>query len=152
MPGTLGGLDTLSRGWRSADRQQPHREQDPAGGCWAFELAVGRLSARRSACRRDYEPDPVRQAQRTRSVPLPQGRARAPTHSIRQPSRGTTATSLATDMSPPYNASHAVDSAVRIAGRMVLDDFAKTWKLHNPLSTEQLAFAGRESTVKSVGF
>ena len=55
-------------------------------------------------------------------------------------------------MSPPYSASHPVDSAIRIAERMVLDDFAKTWTLYNPLSTEQLAFAGRESTVKSVGY
>jgi hypothetical protein len=55
-------------------------------------------------------------------------------------------------MSPSYKASHAVDSAVRIAKRLVLEDFAKAWRLHNPLSTEQLAFAGRESTVKSVGY
>lgn len=55
-------------------------------------------------------------------------------------------------MSPPYKASHALGSAVRVADRMVLDDFAKTWKLHNPLTTEQLAFAGYDSTVKSVGF
>ena len=42
----------------------------------------------------------------------------------------------------PYNAAHAVGSSVRIAARAVLDGFAKTWKLHNPLISEQLAFAG----------
>jgi hypothetical protein len=55
-------------------------------------------------------------------------------------------------MSVPYHASHAVGSAVRIAARNVLDNFAKTWRLHNPLTTEQLAFAGHASTIKSVGY
>jgi hypothetical protein len=55
-------------------------------------------------------------------------------------------------MSAPYHASHTVGSAVRIVERKVLDDFAKTWRLHNPLTAEQLAFAGRESTIKSVGY
>lgn len=59
---------------------------------------------------------------------------------------------MATHMSPPYKASHAVGSAVRIAEREVLEQFAKAWKLHNPLRTEQLAFGGREAIVKSVGF
>ena len=40
----------------------------------------------------------------------------------------------------------------RIEERMVLDNFAKTWTLHNPLTAEQLAFAGHEATVKSVGY
>jgi hypothetical protein len=52
----------------------------------------------------------------------------------------------------PYKANYATGSAVRVAKKGVLDDFAKTWKLHNPLTTEQLAFADRETTVKSVGY
>ncbi len=52
--------------------------------------------------------------------------------------------SLATDMTGPYKASHTVGSIVRIAGRRVLNDFVRTWRLHNPLTADQLAFAGRE--------
>lgn len=55
-------------------------------------------------------------------------------------------------MSSPYKASHPAGAAVRIAERMVLDNFAKTWTLHNPLTAEQLAFAGHEAVVKSVGY
>jgi hypothetical protein len=55
-------------------------------------------------------------------------------------------------MSPAYDAAYTVGSAVRIAERMVLDDFARTWKLHNPLTTEQLTFAGHKATVKSLGY
>jgi hypothetical protein len=52
----------------------------------------------------------------------------------------------------PYQASHAVGSVVQIAERKVLDDFARTWRLHNPLTPDQLAFAGRDFTIKSVGY
>lgn len=55
-------------------------------------------------------------------------------------------------MSTPYKATHAVGSAVRIAKREVLDHFAETWRLHNPLNVDQLAFAGREVIVQSVGY
>jgi hypothetical protein len=40
---------------------------------------------------------------------------------------------------------------VRIASRSRLDDFICTWKFHHKLQQEQLAFAGRETTVKSSG-
>jgi hypothetical protein len=55
-------------------------------------------------------------------------------------------------VSGPYKACHAAGSAVRVAERKILDDFAKNWKLHNPLTPDQLAFAGHVSTVKSVGY
>jgi hypothetical protein len=59
---------------------------------------------------------------------------------------------LGTDVNAPYKASHAEGSSVRVAERKGLEDFARTWKLHNPLTPEQFAFAGRETTVKSVGY
>ena len=55
-------------------------------------------------------------------------------------------------MNAPYKACHTAGSTVRVAERKILADFVNTWKPHNPLTTEQLAFAGRESTVKSVGY
>jgi hypothetical protein len=51
------------------------------------------------------------------------------------------------------NRAKALSFAWRVLfGRSALDGFAKTWKYHDPLMPEQLAFAGREATVKSVGF
>jgi len=47
---------------------------------------------------------------------------------------------------------HTTGSAVRVANESVLENFAKIWKLHHPLTPEQLAFAGRETIVTSVGF
>ena len=41
---------------------------------------------------------------------------------------------------------------MRIADRAHLEEFARTWKLHNPLKPGQLTFAGRTAKVKSVGF
>ena len=55
-------------------------------------------------------------------------------------------------MNAPYEARHAEGSTVRVAERQVLEAFAKAWKLHNPLTPDQLAFAGRETTVMSVGY
>jgi hypothetical protein len=55
-------------------------------------------------------------------------------------------------MNAPYKASNAIGSAVRVVERAVLEHFKESWKLHNPLITEQLAFAGREATVKSIGY
>ena len=43
-------------------------------------------------------------------------------------------------------------SIVLIAERHALEHFRQTWKLHNPLVTEQLAFAGSRATIASVGF
>jgi len=52
----------------------------------------------------------------------------------------------------PYEESFPVGSRVRIADRPVLEDFLKTWKYHNPLESEQLAFAGKVTQVVKVGF
>jgi len=43
-------------------------------------------------------------------------------------------------------------SAVQIADRLFLEDFLKTWKLHNKLEPEQLSYAGQIAEVESVGF
>jgi hypothetical protein len=52
----------------------------------------------------------------------------------------------------PYEESFPVGSQVRIADRPVLEGFLKTWKYHNPLEFEQLAFAGKVAQVEKVGF
>jgi len=41
---------------------------------------------------------------------------------------------------------------VLIRDREFLERFMAEWKLHNPLEPSQLAFAGRASSVKSVGY
>jgi hypothetical protein len=52
----------------------------------------------------------------------------------------------------PYKEEFPVGSHVRIAGRLVLEQFLQTWKFHNPLKPEQRAFAGEVAKVASVGF
>ena len=51
-----------------------------------------------------------------------------------------------------YEESFPAGTWVRIAEREALDEFLRTWKLHNPLKTEQLAFAGDVAEVENVGF
>jgi hypothetical protein len=41
---------------------------------------------------------------------------------------------------------------VQIADLKRLEEFKKTWLLHNPLTSEQLSFASSRGTVSSVGF
>ena len=55
-------------------------------------------------------------------------------------------------MSVPYKARHSAGSTVRVAAKNVLEDFAKTWNLHNPLTPKQLAYAGRKTKVESIGY
>jgi hypothetical protein len=43
-------------------------------------------------------------------------------------------------------------SKVRVKDGAFLESFRQTWRLHNPLETEQLGYAGRDATVASVGF
>jgi hypothetical protein len=43
-------------------------------------------------------------------------------------------------------------SRVRIVDRRRLTDFQRTWKFHDPVSDDMLAFAGRTSIVVGVGF
>jgi hypothetical protein len=53
---------------------------------------------------------------------------------------------------PPYSAQFQEGSSVRVADRIFLEEFMKTWKYHHPLASEQLAYAGTVATVKSVGY
>jgi hypothetical protein len=52
----------------------------------------------------------------------------------------------------PYKEEFSKGSAVKIASRSFLEDFLKTWKLHNKLQPEQLDYAGQTAEVESVGF
>lgn len=52
----------------------------------------------------------------------------------------------------PYKEAFPTGSQVRVADRPVLEQFLKTWKFHNPLEAEQLAFAGKSAKVAKVGF
>jgi hypothetical protein len=45
-------------------------------------------------------------------------------------------------------AKFAEGSAVRIASLQVLQEFKKSWQIHNPLVLEQLAYANTIATVK----
>jgi hypothetical protein len=51
-----------------------------------------------------------------------------------------------------YKAKFVAGSEVRVAARDVLEEFLREWKYHHPLAPEQLEFAGRIATVRSVGF
>src|SRR5438132_423055 len=53
---------------------------------------------------------------------------------------------------PACLALDAVGTPGQIADRASLEEFRTTWRHHNPLSAEQLAYAGRSTTVKEVGF
>jgi len=52
----------------------------------------------------------------------------------------------------PYREEYPVGTEVRIADRRVLEDFIERWKLHNKLQPEQLDYASKTGTIKSVGF
>jgi len=52
----------------------------------------------------------------------------------------------------PYQEEFPVGSLVKIAERAALEDFARSWQLHNILSPEQLNPAGKVGNIKSVGF
>ena len=51
-----------------------------------------------------------------------------------------------------YNAEFPKGSMVRVASRAYLEDFLKTWKLHDKLQSEQLDYAEQIAEVESVGF
>jgi len=53
---------------------------------------------------------------------------------------------------PDYKADFPRGTAVRVADLSDLQAFRDTWKLHHPLSSEQLSFAGRATTVSDVSF
>jgi hypothetical protein len=52
----------------------------------------------------------------------------------------------------PYKAEFPKGSVVKVASRSILENFLKTWRLHNKLQPEQLEHAGIVAEVESVGF
>jgi hypothetical protein len=52
----------------------------------------------------------------------------------------------------PYNADYSIGAKVRITPREALERFSATWKHHDQLHPEQLAYAGKTAEVESVGF
>ena len=53
---------------------------------------------------------------------------------------------------PLYQAQFPVGSQVRIASLERLEEFMTSWRYHNPLAAEQLAFAGQVVTVRDLGY
>jgi hypothetical protein len=53
---------------------------------------------------------------------------------------------------PPYEAVFDIGSEVAIANLSDLEEFQRTWRLHDPLRNEQLAYAGKVTRVAKVGF
>jgi hypothetical protein len=51
-----------------------------------------------------------------------------------------------------YHEEYAIGSFVKIAERNALDDFMRTWTLHNKLEVKQLDYAGKKGRIRSVGF
>ena len=52
----------------------------------------------------------------------------------------------------PYTEAFPAGTKVRVADRKFLDEFVATWKYHNKLQSEQLAYAGRMTKVEGVSF
>jgi hypothetical protein len=53
---------------------------------------------------------------------------------------------------PPYQAAFPVGTLVRVGAVHELRGFQAKWKLHHPLTDEQIGFAGREAEVVEVGY
>jgi len=53
---------------------------------------------------------------------------------------------------PDYEPAFYVGSDVAIADLLDLHEFLRTWRFHNPLRKEQLAYAGKVARVAKVGF
>lgn len=51
-----------------------------------------------------------------------------------------------------YQEAFPTGSTVRIRDREALEKFHQEWKYHDPLTEEQIAFAGETATVEEVGF
>jgi hypothetical protein len=54
--------------------------------------------------------------------------------------------------SKPYHERFPVGSSVRIKSLKELENFKRDWKLHHPLSVEQVAYGGRTDSVLRVSF
>ena len=52
----------------------------------------------------------------------------------------------------PYEPDFAIGTPVRIRDVDYLVHFQRTWKHHNPLTDDQVAYAGQNTTVEQVGF
>jgi hypothetical protein len=52
----------------------------------------------------------------------------------------------------PYVERFSPATQVRVADRETLERFRAEWKYHNPLTPEQLGYAGRTAVVRSVSF
>lgn len=52
----------------------------------------------------------------------------------------------------PYKEEFPKGSRVKIASRESLEEFMRTWKLHDKLEPGQLEYAGQLAEVESVGF
>ena len=50
-----------------------------------------------------------------------------------------------------YEPKFPVFTRVRIVDRARLEQFARSWKYHHPLTPEQMAFAGAEATIGEIG-
>ncbi len=87
QPRAVDGAHPIPGRCAAADRQQPRRAADPAVGHGPQELAVRWHAGGRPAGRSDHEPDPDGQAQRPRSVRVPEGRAGAVADPAGQPHR-----------------------------------------------------------------
>jgi hypothetical protein len=51
----------------------------------------------------------------------------------------------------PYNIEFPIGSKVRIADRLFLENFLRTWKYHNKLLLEQLDYYGQVAVVEQAG-
>jgi hypothetical protein len=52
----------------------------------------------------------------------------------------------------PYNPEYPAGTMVRIAARLILEDFEHNWKYHNKLDPVQFEYAGTIAEIESVGF
>src|SRR6516162_3628565 len=52
----------------------------------------------------------------------------------------------------PYEAQYPVGTLVLVASQAQLDEFFRAWRLHHPLTPEQLSYTGRTAPVASIGF
>ena len=53
---------------------------------------------------------------------------------------------------PPYKERFPEGSRIRIKPLPFLEEFQQSWKLHHPLTNEQLNFAATDDVVRGVGF
>jgi len=51
-----------------------------------------------------------------------------------------------------YSAEFPAGTMVRVASRPQLEEFLRTWRLHHPLTEDQLAYADVQGRVVDVGF